>query len=96
MPRKLVARRTPSLLTRHKDWDFGIPGDTIPRSQCPGQLAMYFTPSAVRGYEWMIVVRCEGCGKPIEARGVIPEGVTYWQDDAWDDDHEDDVDGYCG
>ena len=90
MPRKLVTRRAPSLLTRHKDWEFKIPGDTLPRSPCPGQLAMYFTPSAVRAFEAMIVIRCEGCGRPIEARGVVTLG---WYSEPWvDADPDDQVD----
>jgi hypothetical protein len=92
MPHRVILRRAPSLLCRHKDWDFGIPGDTLARSACPGQLAVYLTPSALPIYEAQLVVRCMGCGKPIEARGVIPDGVTYWQDDAFGDDDPGDCD----
>jgi len=96
MPRKIVERRAPSLLTRHKDWRFGILGDPLPPSSCPGQLMLYITPSVVPFYEAMAVVRCMGCGQPLEARGVIPEGRVYWTDDAWDDDPDDCTDSAWG
>jgi hypothetical protein len=50
---------------------------------------MYFTPSAVRAFETMIVIRCEGCGKPIEARGVVTLG---WYSEPWVDAPDDDPD----
>jgi hypothetical protein len=92
----VIERRAPSLLIQHREWRFHIPGDLTPLSKCPGQLAIYVTPSAVRGFEAMLVVKCLGCGKPLEARGVIPEGVTYWQDDAWDSDPDDCTDAPWG
>ena len=87
-PSRVIERRAPSGLVQHRNWRFQIPGDHLPPSTCPGQVAIYVTASARPAYEAMVGVICLGCGTYLEARGVIPEGVKYWQDDA-DDDPDD-------
>ena len=87
MPRRVVEHRAPSLWARHTDVD--------PSSDCHGIARMHLTRSPLRGFEFLVVIRCAGCDlgggfTPVEVRGVVPEEAQH--PEYYDGDQDDDPD----
>lgn len=90
MPRKWVEERAPSPDARHCDIAF---------TPCDAPLTLRLSPSAIRGYEWLVLVRCERCdaehfaqhesAPAVHVVGVLPEA-------AWGDMDPADCDGPHG
>jgi len=76
MPKRVIERRAPSFPTRHKDLTLTI---------CDAPLTLRLSPSAIRGYDALVLYRCEACdleafadhqsAPALHMWGVLPEPV---------------------
>jgi hypothetical protein len=96
-PQRVIARRAPSFPTRHNDVTLTI---------CEARLTLRVSPSAIRGYEALVLYRCEACdieafadhrsAPAVQMFGVLPDAFQYWEDGWWGDADADDGDQAYG
>lgn len=71
-PRKVIAHRTPSCVTRHT---------TCAPFACVGELHLDVERSHNPYWDALVTYRCTGCGKVVEVFGTLRYQPEQWADD---------------